>query len=333
VWKTFWCVSCEGVRLEDMKYIVAFLLALAMGLVFIISTGPVSAQTRFSSSLIQTHWNYQHYHHPVPQPPAPPVVPPPVSNPPVATGCTKAINYGYQSLVNGQYDMNQVNSDLAYLKAHGYNCLRLAFFFRQNSGLSKSLAKKAHVLGFYVLIGNDGDPRASGYNQGVIAEATWAQANGIEQVSIGNEASKDSDTQRALSELSCAVRQVYSGVISYDTYLADPGQFDDIKAWAANKGCLDKLGLNIYANYANTAQEANSLLGSNDWYVSETDLDCDAGLCNNDTSWANGLSSVFGILRPYGVPLFVFSFDAGGDAVNPHWGIQGHSAVMQAIGL
>lgn len=279
-------------------------------------------------------WHQPHRQHGSTQAPTSPVQNPPivVTPPPVVstpTACTKAINYGYQSLKNGQYDMDQVASDLAYLKAHGYNCLRLAFY-GTNSSITKTLALGAKQQGFYVEIGNDGNPTASSYASGVIAEATWAQANHIDQVSIGNEASKDSTTQSSLVALSCAVKQVYSGVVSYDTYL-DPAH-DEIKAWAANRGCLDKLGLNIYAGYSRTTAEAQQYLPGH-WYVSETNLDCDAGLCADDTSWASGLGNVLSTERAYNVSIFVFSFNAGGDGVSTHWSVMGHPAVMSAIGL
>ncbi len=255
-----------------------------------------------------------------------------IGNPTVPgnVGCTRAINYGYQPLVNGQYDMNQVSADLARLKKAGYQCLRLAFY-GTNAGVTKALALDAKNAGFYVEIGNDGNPNSSGYASGVIAEAGWAQSNGIDQLSIGNEASKDAQTQSALATLSCQVRSVFHGTISYDTYL-DP-KFDEIKAWAQNRGCLDRLGLNLYADYANTLNEAQSLLGSSGYYVSETDVDCDANLCSNDSSWASGLQSVLNIETPYHVPIFIFSYNAGGDSVDSHWGIAGHKAVESVIGL
>jgi hypothetical protein len=272
----------------------------------------------------------RHRHQPPVQ--APPSAPTPV--PSNGTGMTTGgwcINYGYQPLVNGQYDMAQVHSDLSYLKAHNYNCLRLAFY-GQNSDVSKSLALAAKANGFYVIIGNDGDPMQAGYNTGVIAEATWAQQNGIDQISIGNEASKDLATQQKLAADSCAVRAVYSGIISYDTYKAPQG-FDDIKAWAQNRGCLDLLGINLYSDYANTAAELQNLLSAH-WYVSETNVDCDYNnQCGDDSSWASGLQKILGILTPYGVPINIFSFNAGGDGVASHWGIIGHPAVMNVVGL
>lgn len=290
-----------------------------------------------TAAFAYTHHCYRHCT-PVSVPtPPPPVTPLPTNPPPIGTQLVlNCINYGYQPLVNGQYDMNQVGIDLAYLKAHGYNCLRLAFY-GTNSALSEKLALVAKNAGFYVSIGNDGFPTSPGYADGVIAEATWAEANHIEQVSIGNEARKDKATQSALSSLSCSVRAVYGGIISYDSYLADQdqqkaGAIDDIKAWAANRGCLDRLGLNIYASYSSTLAEAQTYLPGH-FYVSETNLDCDAGRCNVDATWATGLSSILSEETSYRIPIFIFSFNAGGDGVNTHWAIMGHPAVQAAIGL
>lgn len=288
------------------------------------------------------HYLFLHQRHkPQPTPVTPPPISQPIStNPPAASSMSQltasthaggwCIGYGYQSLKNGSYDMTQVDNDLAYLKSHGITCVRLAFY-GQNADITKPVALAAKAKGFYVEIGNDGDPSGIDYAAGVIAEATWAQANHIDQVSIGNEASKDAHTQQALAALSCNVRKVYSGVISYDTYLATSG-FDDIQAWAQNRGCLDKLGLNIYSAYASTLSEANSLLPGH-WYISETNLDCDTGICAIDSQWASGLSTILNIERTYNVPLYVFAYSAGGDGVNPWWGIMGHPQVQAVLGL
>lgn len=259
---------------------------------------------------------------PTPQPPAPTNPPPTLSPSPSSNIC---INYGY----GGSQD--NPSADLANLKSHGINCVRLAFN-GQNSSQTEALALQAKNLGFYVEIGNDGDPTASSYSSGVVAEATWAQSNHIDQMSIGNETTKNVQTQQALSILSCQVRNVYAGIISYDTYL-DPNGFDDIKAWAGNIGCLDKLGLNTYANYQNTYQEANTLLGVGHWYISEFNLDCDTGACNSDSSWASGLQSVWNIAMVWNVKTNFFAYRCNGSACPTHWTIIGHPQVQAVLGL
>lgn len=317
-----------------MRFFFASLTFLVTAAVFLVTSVPATALDR-------QHYSHQQHQHAS----NPPIVTSPVSNPPVTSqpssgggsssssgtvGCTKAINYGYQPLVNGQYDMVLVNSDLSYLKSRGYNCLRLAFY-GQNSDVTKRLALIAKSDAFYVIVGNDGDPNSGNYSVGVIAFAQWAQANGIQQVSIGNEASKDSATQAVLASLSCQVRGVFGGIISYDTYL-DPAH-DEIKAWAANRGCLTKLGLNIYSNYANTASEANSLLGPDGWYASEIGVDMDYYSNISDTQHASMLQTIVNTISAYNVPKFWFSWNAGGDNVALHWALNSQPLTAKIIGL
>lgn len=237
------------------------------------------------------------------------------------------MNFGYEP-IHGSYDLAQDTVWLKQLSVAGITCVRLGFY-GQNASVTKPLALLAKNLGFYVQIGNDGDPRGSGYSSGVISFAQWAQSNGIDQISIGNEADNGGANQATLAALSCQVRAVYSGVISYDTY---KGLYDPITSWAGNMACLDKLGLNIYADYANTTAEAQQYLAGH-WYISETNLDCDAGLCADDSTWASGLSRILGIERAYPVKINVFAFTAGGDGVASHWGVLGHPAVMHTLGL
>jgi hypothetical protein len=218
---------------------------------------------------------------------------------------------------------------LTQLKSANINCVRLAFY-GQNASVTKPLALLAKSLGFYVEIGNDGDPTQPSYAQGVITEAQWAQANGIDQVTIGNEADAGGKNQATFAALSCQVRQVYSGVISYDTY---KGSYDPITSWAANMGCLDMLGLNIYADYTNTMSEARHVLGAK-FYVAETNLDCDYNnQCGVDSGWSSGLAHILQLEKPYGVKINIFALTAGGDGVNTHWGMLGHAAVLKVLGL
>lgn len=304
-----------------MKKTLFSIFAVAVATITLLPAASYAAKSHFDTS---AHCR----HNCTPFVQKPPIVA--TSTPPVSTSAPNCINYGYQPLVGGLYAMPQVMTDLAYLKAHNYTCVRLAFY-GTNSANTKTLATASKGFNFYVAIGNDGDPSGAGYAAGVLAEAAWAQANHIDQMSVGNEDAKTSATQALLANLSCAVKKVFAGTVSYDTYL-DPAH-DDIKAWAANRGCLDKLGLNIYASYSSTMAEAQSLLGSNGFYVSETDLDCDTGVCGDDQYWATNLSSVLKTEAAYHVPVFIFSYNAGGDGVATHWAIMGHPAVQAAIGL
>jgi hypothetical protein len=263
-----------------------------------------------------------HHRNPVGPPHAP--TPPPVSPPPSGGGVsgTNCINAGYSE--NGQVNF-------ALLKSYGFTCVRLAFE-GQNNPASESLALAAKSAGFYVVLGNDGDPSSAGYNSGVVAEAQWAQSHGIDEVAIGNEDAKNAATQGELASLSCQVRDVYQGVISYSTYLADPGGFDDIKAWAANPGCLTRLGLNVYASWASTFAEAQQYLPGK-WYASEIGPDCTNTVnCTNDAVRAAYIKqNILPALAGYSVQAFWFAFDSGGDGVQTYWAMQNEPLTLAEI--
>ena len=209
--------------------------------------------------------------------------------------------------------------------------MRLAFN-GQNSQQTEALALQAKTLGFYTEIGNDGQPNLGNYATGVVAEAKWAEANHIDQMSIGNEADSAGANQPILANISCQAKAVAPNVvISYDTY---KGSYDPITSWAANMGCLDKLGLNLYADYANTMAEANNILGASHFYVSETNLDCGYNnSCGSEVSWAAGLQKVLNIEQPYGVKINVFAYRCAGSACPAYWTIIGHLPVMAVLGL
>jgi len=114
-------------------------------------------------------------------------------------------NYGHQPLVNGSYDQTQVYGDLAELKASGVNCLRLAYYgyiyapsvYASGDTNPQKLATMIQAWEvqnnwhFSLIIGGDFDTISSSdfstYDAAAVAMGQWAQAHGVEQVSLGNE--------------------------------------------------------------------------------------------------------------------------------------------------
>src|SRR6266849_7419783 len=103
-----------------MKYLIGLLLLAT----------PLSAAA-YSHDRYSFDNHYRHHHHqeqapsPTPQPPVqtpspsnnpPPVTTPPVTLPPVTPPSSICFDYGHQPLVNGNYDSNQVSTDLSVLK-------------------------------------------------------------------------------------------------------------------------------------------------------------------------------------------------------------------------
>lgn len=249
--------------------------------------------------------------------------------PPTGASYQNCTNYGYQPLVNGKYDLVAAQADLTKLKAAGITCVRDAFY-----GPNPTWAYPLYQLevsdGFYVLVGADSDPTASNYASGVVAFAMWAQANGIKSFAVGNEDAKNASTVQTIDNLSCKVAAVFHGQISYDTYL--DSSFDEIKAYAQNKGCLTALGLNVYADYGPTFSEAQQYWGTN-WYLSEFNVDMDYYSTISDSTHASMLQSILSTLAPYNVQKYYFAYDAGGDGVALHWGLQNSPLTAKVLGL
>src|SRR5215470_799951 len=102
---------------------IAFWSMLIIAAVVLVA-GIAFADTARADVISRFHHHHRHHHHgnnppPIQNPPSPPSKPPasPPTNPPAppsnqptsgGTVCTKGINYGYQQLANGHYDMNQV---------------------------------------------------------------------------------------------------------------------------------------------------------------------------------------------------------------------------------
>lgn len=244
-------------------------------------------------------------------------------------------NFGHEPT---PYNWTNISNELTNAKASGISCLRLAYM-GTNSSVTEGLATyiqtwaKQNNYHFSIIIGNDGTPNLTSYAQGVVAEAKWAQANGdIAGVSVGNEDSKTQQTQSILSTITCQVKAVYSGSISYETYENTSG-FDDIVAWQKNMGCLDKLGLNEYGGYQYnlaTAQKAIADLGASHVYISETN--CDMGTnshgqpnvpsCyNSDASHAAEVQSDAVQLLKLNIPIYFFAWSSGGDGTAFNWGL------------
>lgn len=287
----------------------------------------------FSSVAFARHGNHPR---PTPSPTPTPSVSPTPSPTPVGSG-NLCINYGDQTAT---YNLTQVAVDLAILNTAKINCLRLSYM-GWNNAQSEALAIFAQSKGFRVIVGGDwGTLTASqeaSYQSQVLTEATWAQANKIPQMSLGNEQeyrlSGLTQTQwyTFLETLATKVKTVYSGQVSYET----SGDFANF--WATKPlGSIDLLGLNLYCGYgcnANYLQENITAHGATHMYVSETNADMSISQYGNDATHASEVTGDAVKLLNFGVPVYYFTFSTcnNSNGVQTNWGLYQCNVLAQPL--
>jgi hypothetical protein len=198
---------------------------------------------------------------------------------------------------------------------------------------SQNSALLAKNNGFYVIIGGDWDTFSQSqfntYENEVVQEAKWAQANGIPQLSLDNEQEYrlQGVTQNAwasdLRTAAAAVRSVYSGKISYETSGDFAAEWD-----AQSLGDIDLLGLNLYNSYypsnASALQNEINAHGVTHVYVSEINCDVEnVKTCQTDAGLALEVSDDAVKLHQNfpSTQIYFFTFSAGGDGVPTAWGL------------
>jgi hypothetical protein len=269
--------------------------------------------------------------------------PAPIPAPTAASGF--CINYGEYTQ---SYDLSangQVAQDLATLKAANITCLRLAYY-TFNFAPSESLALFAQSKGFSVILGGGWWANGSSvispsnlatYTSEVMQQAAWAQANGIPQMSLGNEQEyylngiTDSQWASYITGLAAQVKTVYSGKVSYET----SGDFAD--EWATQSlGSLDLLGVNLYCGYQcnlNYATELINHFGASHVYISETNCDMtNVASCSNDASHAAEVEGDAVQLLKLGIPEYYFAYSGGSaDGVPTYWGLFNGTNLQQPL--
>jgi len=246
--------------------------------------------------------------------------------------------------------MNQVSADYQFLKQNGVNCLRISYI-EWNYPASEQIALLAKQDGFRVIIGGTfaGTPygnvtpqNLSTYTSQVLQEAAWAQANQIDQLSLGNEAEYNlsglTEPQwiAYLHGLSDQVHKVYAGVVSYET------SSDFLNQWIlGGRGSIDLLGWNSYCGGSCNAQRvqvAIAAFGVSHNFISEWNSSCGVITnCNDLNAWAQDLTSELSLLQPLNVPIYYFSYRYSTDDSSSPWSVQTTAGlrmpVAQALGL
>lgn len=251
-------------------------------------------------------------------------------------------NYGHDTQT---YDLSQtgkVAQDLQRLKNSRITCIRIAYY-AFNDVQSKALSLFAAARGFYVIIGGQwgtlNSSQLAEYSAQVIQQATWAQANGIPQFSVGNEQEyrlsgiSTSQWANTVVALAAQVHTVYSGKVSYET----SGDFAD--SWAkVNLRSLDLLGLNLYGGYtfnASVLQENITAHGASHVYASETNCDiAHVADCRTDAGLANEVEGdLMKLIKRFPQTAFyAFTWRSGG--TDPaYWGLINYPATLAVLGV
>lgn len=258
--------------------------------------------------------------------------------PKLPTSGTLCMNYGYQPTSNGHYDMSQVDSNFAKLKAAGITCLRLGYRGVDNPD-SQALALRAKAAGIAVIMGGDwemlGEGEFDAYDANAIKGAKWAEANGIPQISIGNEQEYELDGISQdewvahLHQLADKVHQVYSGKVSYET------SSDFLPVWIRNGlGSIDLIGLNSYCGVScNSTRIAQAIkaFGVGHVYVSEINSDLEVPSLKSDEAHAADVTkNLMTLLKTYPIPMYYFNFSSGGIA-SGIWGLYNGNTLVQPL--
>jgi|GEM_PF-4288376 hypothetical protein len=204
------------------------------------------------------------------------------STPTLAASPPKGLcfNYGHDGYVHDLSPGGQVAEDFRRLSAGGVHCLRIVYN-GFNDAQAEALARFAKARGFYVITGGEWGmldmAQLPQYRAQAMQHAKWAQANGIDQFSVGNEQEarlSGISFELWASEmvaLAADVRAVFYGTVSYEA----GGNFAD--DWAkVSIGSLDLLGINSYGGYERNAlslRENMAAHGASRVYLSETNCD------------------------------------------------------------
>jgi exo-beta-1,3-glucanase (GH17 family) len=235
------------------------------------------------------------------------------------------LNYGHQT---NDYDLlDQVNSDLTRIKDSGITCLRLAYE-HWNYHRMLDLAEFAKSKGFRVIVGGYfgdlSEDKLDAYKAEVLEQAKWAQANHIDQLSLGNEQeykmSISSDQWYGfLLEMAEEVRAVYSGIISYET----SGTMHEF--WLDKSlGEIDMLGFNMYSGYNTNTQRLQKFItahGKERVYVSETNADMELEKFHDDFVHAQTVAQNTLPLLELGIPVYFFTYATCNSSVENYWGL------------
>lgn len=260
----------------------------------------------------------------------------PISSKLVSSGY--CFDFGHDVISN----VAQVTAELTQLSKYS-NCIRLAYN-GSNNPLSEADALLAKSMGLRVIIGGDwgefSQDQFTQYENEVIQEAKWAQANGIAQLSLGNEQEyrlsglSIGDWISDLKRMASAARSVYGGTISYET----SGDFTSDWVASGSLSSIDSLGLNLYCGYecnSGYLKSAINAFGVQHVYISESGCDIpNIPSCSTDAGLAKEVESDAVLLHKNfpSTPIYMFTWSANGqDGVPSSWGISSDPLTLSEL--
>ena len=248
-------------------------------------------------------------------------------------------NYGHDGYIHDLSPGGQVERDFQRLMDGGVRCLRIAYN-EFNDPQSEALARFAKLHGFYVISGGQWRQfdmsQLSQFRAQAMQQAKWAQANGIDQFSLGNEQEARltgvsfPQWVNIIVALAADLRAFYFGAISYEA----SGYFVD--DWPkVNIGSLDLLGLNIYNGYDFNSRALRKNIaahGEGHVYLSETNCDV-IHVCRTDEALATEMKG--DLLRLIGefpqTGFYVYTWrQAGADAA---FGMVNYPKTLALLGI
>lgn len=251
-------------------------------------------------------------------------------------------NYGHDTQTYDLSANGQVAQDLQRLSAGGVHCIRLAYNGFNNQQ-SESLALFAKEKGFYTIVGGDWGVLSSSqltiYDQEVLQEAKWAQANGIPELGIGNEqearlssisVAQWADNLRTLAE---QVRQVYAGRISYSLDADYLSQYEAAIPQAPNL----VIGLNSYDDPQGLKVQITSAI--NTWgagNVELTEWNCDianVSQCKTDSGLASYVAQDLTVLKGFNIPKYMFTWRSVAPEAPDYWSMVDYPQTLAELGI
>lgn len=243
--------------------------------------------------------------------------------------------------MNIGHDGQVTSSEITMLKNAHINCARL-YYSSWGDPTSRAQALTLKNAGLSVVMGgwygivNQSDLNA--YDALVVTDAKWAEQNGIQQFSLGNEQETNlgnlSEAQWAahLDTLYPKVAAVYHGTISYEMNSEHMATYKNVQSPIL-------FGINLYNDdYATNAGAVQQ--GITYWgrvYVSETSCnmqysnDCPTDAARAAETKADFLKMVANFPQ---TKFYYFTLQANGDSGVPsQWGLQDSPLTRATLGL
>lgn len=242
-----------------------------------------------------------------------------------ATPKIYGVNYGH-NFAGKTYNATTAGADLDELKRAGVQAVRLYMGTAGNSDVAftKPLAVLAKSKGFVVTWGVctggsvDTTAQWDAYLAGLDSYAAWANDNGVDYFSLGNEEEFQLPAltvQTGIRNAAARIKLAYPNLkLTYAT-AAEP-------AWITNwqdSGALDTVGFNLYVAFTDLTNQIkkNPKATITEW---NTDGGITAqGIRGNQSKWASTLVKDRDIINKSGIKAYLFTIRGNGGGIDDSW--------------